>query len=286
MKILVTGASGFVGENLAGILAASGLPVKAAGRVPPVFSGPSSDLIEAVCLDFNNPESYAAATADADRVFLVLPMGVPVESAEQFIRHLGTCKLRLLAFLSFAGSDRNSFPPHHRIEKAIEAQGIPYVHLRPGFLMENLFTAWAGESAQQKEISVPMGFTPHALISSADVAAAAADILRDPARYRNTSWNLSGAESLSFGRVADLMGKVSGQRYKYRRIGLIAYRNLCAEKRKMDGETINRWVTFFVMAKMGAGKKTTGDFTKITGKKPMGLEEFLKTHQMEWSSPE
>lgn len=281
MKILVTGASGIVGENLAGILAASGLPVKAAGRVPPVFSGPSSDLIEAVYLDINHPESYAPATAGADRVFLVMPMGVPVESAERFIRHLGTCKLRLLVFLSFAGADKNSFPPHHRIEKAIEAQDIPYAHLRPGFLMDNLHTVWSEEVSGQQEISVPMGFTSHALISSADVAEAAAGILRDPARYRNTSWNLTGPESLSFGRVADMMGRMSGRPCKYRRIGLIAYRNLCAEKKKMDGETINRWVTFFVMAKMGAGKKTTGDFTKITGKKPMGLEEFLQPHPKE-----
>ena len=219
---------------------------------------------------------------DALRVGGVYQLHVDLEPLERFLENVKACKVRLLVFLSFAGADRNTFPPHHRIEKAIEAAGIPYAHLRTGFLMDNFLTVWSRELLDKDLVYAPGGRTPHAFVSGSDTALAAATVLADPARFRETAWDLTGPAALTFKEAAEVLGRIAGRKIRYKNPGLFAFRNYCAEKKGMGGDALARWVTFFVMAKMGAGKKATGDFTKITGRAPQALEQFLRANQRDW----
>jgi uncharacterized protein YbjT (DUF2867 family) len=283
MKILVTGARGAVGAALTQILAAQGQQVRAAGRRRPVFPEGAGD-IEPVLLDFSDPETFAPALAGVDRVFLSYPMGLgDSEPVERFLQNVKAANVRLLVFHSFAGADRNSFPPQYRIEKALEKSGVPWVILRTGFLMEEFLGPWSGELLEKDVLYVPAGRTVHAFVSGRDAALCAAAALLDPGRFRNTQWNLTGPESLSFKDVAERMGRIAGRRFRYKSPGLMGYRNLCAEKKGMAPEVLSLWLTFFMLAKMGAGRKKTDDVQAITGRPPVSLEEFLRLNQRSWN---
>lgn len=283
MKILVTGARGVVGNALTKILAVQGQQVRAAGRRLPSFAESSGD-IEPALLDFSDAETFAPALAGVDRVFLAYPMGLgDSEPVERFLANVKAANVRLIVFHSFAGADRNSFPPHFRIERALEKSGVPYCILRTGFLMEEFLDPWSGELLEKDLLYVPAGRTVHGFVSGKDAALSAAAALLEPGRFRNTDWNLTGPEILSFKDAAERMSRISGRRFRYKSPGLIGYRNLCAEKKGMAPEVINLWLTFFMLAKMGAGRKKTDDVQTITGRPPESLEEFLKRHQRSWN---
>ena len=283
MKILVTGARGVVGRPLTELLAARGEHVRAAGRNLSAL-GHSAGAVEPVLMDFRDPETFAPALAGVDRVFLSYPMdlGDPAP-VERFLESVKAAGVRLLVFHSFAGADKNAFPPHYRIERAIEKSGIPHTILRTGFLMDNFLGPWADELLEKDTLYVPAGRTVHAFVASGDAARAAAAAMLDPGRFRHTQWNLTGPERLSFKEAAERMGRIAGRQFRYKSPGLIGYRNLCAEKKGMSPEVISLWLTFFMLAKLGAAKNKTGDVQTITSRPPVFFEEFMTANQRFWN---
>lgn len=93
--ILITGASGNVGREVLRQATLRGLRVRAAYQVLKRASVP--DGVEAVCVDFNQPETLRDALVGAERVFLVGPPTdqlIPLERtavdviARSQVRHL------------------------------------------------------------------------------------------------------------------------------------------------------------------------------------------------------
>ncbi|MCX7772726.1 MAG: NAD(P)H-binding protein, partial [Clostridia bacterium] len=102
MKILVTGATGNVGQFVVQSLVSLGEQVKAAGtdvaKLNSTFKNPS---IECVRFDFTLEETFSEALSDVDRVFLMRPphLGKP-EDLRPFIEAMGKCGIKLVSFLS------------------------------------------------------------------------------------------------------------------------------------------------------------------------------------------
>ena len=71
--ILVTGASGNVGAEIVKLLLAEGLAVRAADRKPARLTQRFGDQLETVEFDFVRPETYAAAFAGVESMFLMRP---------------------------------------------------------------------------------------------------------------------------------------------------------------------------------------------------------------------
>lgn len=139
MRILVTGATGNTGKYVLQELVRIGEQVIAAGTDLGKLRRMFGDEIELVELDFTRPETFQEALKDVDRIFLMRPphLGNP-EDLYPFLREARKHPIRLLTFLSLMGIEKNTIPPHHKIEKYIEELGIAHAHIRPGFFMQNL----------------------------------------------------------------------------------------------------------------------------------------------------
>ena len=131
MRILVTGASGNVGRYVVDELLKMNESVVVAGTDPEKLVRMFGDAVEVVSFDFEKPETYGAALKDVEGIFLMRPphLGKP-EDLYPFLDAVKQIPLKRIIFLSLMGVEKNTIPPHHKIEKYIESLHVPYTHIR------------------------------------------------------------------------------------------------------------------------------------------------------------
>ncbi|UQZ36951.1 NAD(P)-dependent oxidoreductase [Paenibacillus sp. PK3_47] len=279
MSVLVTGASGNVGTYVVKELMRMGEQVIAAGTDTEKLKRKFGAHAGTVLLDMSNPATYDCAVEGADRVFLIRPphMGKP-EEMYPFIDALKDRNIQLVAFLSLMGVEKNPIPPHHKIEKYIEHAGLPYAHIRPGFFMQNLSGIHATEIRELNQVFIPAGRSRTSFIDTADIGLAAATLLREPILYRNTSYTLTGSESLDYYQVAEILSRVTGRRINYAKPSFWRYIQYYIHHRKLDSAYVNVTAALYLMTRLGTAAHVTTDFQQLTGREPRTLAEFAECH--------
>jgi uncharacterized protein YbjT (DUF2867 family) len=279
MKILVTGASGNVGRFVIEELLNMGEQVVAAGTNIQKLRNMFKGRVESVYFDFTNKDTYSEILEDVDRVFLMRPphLGKP-EDLFPFIDALKSNSIKLVSFLSLMGVENNTIPPHHKIEKYIEASGVPFAHIRPGFFMQNVSGVHSVEIKECNQVFVPAGNSKTSFIDAADIGLSTAILLHEPDIYRNTSHTITGPEALDYYQVAEILSKVTGRKISYAKPGYLKYRRYYIQKRGLEKGYVNVTVALYFMTRMGTAKKVTNDFVKLTGKNPRSFEEFAKAN--------
>lgn len=279
-KILVTGASGNVGAYVCGALLDMGERVLAG-----VIELSENELskvdkrAEAVVFDFTKSSTYSFALKGVDRVFLMRPphLGKP-EDLKPFVKAMKEAGIKLVSFLSLMGVENNPVPPHHKIEKYIEEAGIPYAHIRPSFFMQNLTGVHLKEIKENGEILIPAGKSKCSFINAKDIGYAAAVLLANPDKYRNTAHTITGPESLDYCQISQIMTRVLGRKISYNKPSILRYRKHMLKVRGFDKGYVNVTTMLYIMTRLGTANKITDDFEKITGRKPGTFEEFAKEH--------
>lgn len=277
MKILVTGASGNVGNYVVKELLSMGEQVISAGTDIRKLEGLFEGRTNAVYLDLTDKNTFDKALKDVDRVFLMRPphLSKP-EDLYSFIDAMKEHNIKLVSFLSLMGVEKNTIPPHHKIEKYIENVGIPYAHIRPGFFMQNLSGIHSDEIREKNEIFIPAGNSKTSFIDAADIGLAAAVLLHDPEKYKNTAHTITGPEALNYYQVAEILSMVTGRKIIYKRPGYLKYRSYYIKKRGLDKSYVNVTVALYFMTRMGTAKEVTNGFYELTGRKSRTLLEFSK----------
>lgn len=279
MKILVTGASGNVGKYVVKELVKMGEDVLAAGTDKLKLLRLFGQDIDTVELDFTRPETFKAALLGVDRIFLMRPghLGKP-DDLYPFIDFLATCQIRLISFLSLMGVEKNTIPPHHKIEKYIEGSGIHYAHIRPGFFMQNLSGIHSVEIRENDEIFVPAGNSRTSFIDARDIGLSVATVLHEWEKYLNSAFTITGSESLSYFQIAEILSQITGRKIEYKKPGFLKYRKRYVQKRGLDKKYVDVTLALYFMTRLGTAKTITEEFTKITGEKPRTFREFAKDH--------
>ncbi|MBB6453230.1 uncharacterized protein YbjT (DUF2867 family) [Salirhabdus euzebyi] len=284
-KVLVTGATGNVGKYVVDELLKKGERVIAAG---PSFKNPAdtfSNKVETVYFDFKKPETFQGVLNDVDRVFLMRPphLGKP-EDLYPFIDEMKLSKIKLVSFLSLMGVEKNTIPPHHKIEKYIEDSELPYAHVRPGFFMQNVSGVQSKEIREKSQVFVPAGNSKTSFIDAADIGLAVATLLHDPESYQNTAHTITGSEALDYYQVAQILSEETGKNIKYAKPSYWKYRRYYIKKRRLDKKYVNVTVALYFMTRMGTAKEVTNDFIRLTGRKPRTFKEFVKENRSSFTS--
>lgn len=279
MKVLVTGASGNVGRYVTEELLNRGEKVVTAGTDIEKLQIMFNDKVDTVYFDFKNKDTFEKALENIDRVFLMRPphLGKP-EDLYPFIDTMQAHNIKLVSFLSLMGVENNTIPPHHKIEKYIEASGIPYAHIRPGFFMQNLSGIHSVEIREMNQIYVPARKSKTSFIDSEDIGLSVATLLHDPEKYKNTAHTITGEEALDYFQVAEILSKVTGRQITYAKPGYLKYRRHYIKKRGLDKGYVNVTVALYFMTRMGTAKEVTDDFVKLTGRNPRSFEDFARVN--------
>jgi uncharacterized protein YbjT (DUF2867 family) len=213
--ILVTGATGNVGRELVKLLDEQGAPLRAAV----VDEADVSRLPRPVSwrrFDFTDAATYREAFAGVEKLFLMRPPHISNIDRDMApaIRYAAEAGVRRIVFLSLLGAERNSFVPHAKVEKLLQAGSTPYTLLRCGFFMQNLSTTHREDIRRRDELFIPAGEGKTAFIDVRDIAAVAARTLREAGR-ENQAYPLTGSEALTYYQVAEMMSEVLGRPIAY-----------------------------------------------------------------------
>lgn len=203
--IVVTGATGNVGQNLVQILASAGAQVTAVSRQP---AQPSQlpQGVRHVQGDLAEPASLKAALEGADALFLLVagddPQGV-LELAE-------TAGVRRVVLLSSQGARTRPEVYRHpaTFEEAVRRSNLAWTILRPGGFDTNAY-AWAEMIRSQRTAAAPFGDVGLPTIDPADIAeVAAATLLQDG--HAGRAYELTGPAPVTPRERAAAIGEALG----------------------------------------------------------------------------
>jgi uncharacterized protein YbjT (DUF2867 family) len=280
-NILVTGASGTVGREVAKRLAGQAAPARLALRDPSrVVEG--AEALERVRFDFHDPSGFAEALRGVDRVFLLRPPQLADirRDFEPFLLAMLQADVKRVVFLSVRGAERNPLLPHRRIEKALERSGLAWTHLRPNDWMQNFATVHRDDIRTRGEIWAPAGKGRTSFVDARDVAEAAAAVLTGEGHERR-AYALTGGEALDLDEAAAVLSDVLGRRVAYRNPGVVAFlRHLRAAGRPLALGLVMTGV--YTVARLGLAAGVSPELERLIGRPVTSLRSFAEDHAAVW----
>ena len=278
-NILITGATGNVGLEIIKSLKEQNSTDKIFAGVRNISKDDSTFErlgLEVVEFDFMNFDTQENALKGIDSLFLLRPPQI-AEVDKYFkplIKIAQKMDVKHIIFLSVQGAEKNSFIPHHKIEKLIVESGIPYSFLRPAYFMQNFSTTLREDLIHKKQIFLPAGKTKFTLIDVRDIGKVAAKILTNPTEYLNKSYELTCYEKLNFREMAEKLSKGLNEKITYQAPNLLKF---YFQKRKENVSTIFILVMIMLhyLPRFQKEAEITDWVEKITGNKPKTFDEFV-----------
>ncbi|MFG2507072.1 NAD(P)H-binding protein [Streptomyces rubiginosohelvolus] len=228
--ILVTGATGAVGREVAGLLAAAG-PVRILARRPERLTvrGNGVEVVEGA---YGDRPALDRALEGVSSVFLVTNSPTDPDdervagaAAAAGVRHL--VKLSMMA-VEEAGADDFITRWQRRNEETIRASGVPWTFVRPRTFMSNTLS-WAPGIRSAGVVRALYGDAPVACVDPRDVAAVAVAALTG-AGHEGRTYAVSGPEAITAREQTAQLSRVLGRPLRFEELGLDAARKALLAK--------------------------------------------------------
>ena len=279
--IVVTGASGRVGGQIAAELARRGVPFRAVTRT--IGHAPDLGGAEIALAGYDQPETLVDALVPGDRVFMVSMHEPPERRLPLHRAFLDVAIERGVArivYLSFLGADPNAAFLHARSHGATEAMlaesGIPYTAVRNGMYADEIATWFDADG----RITGPGGDGRVSLTLRAELAEAIAELLVDPAHDARTVVTITGPEALTLAELAAAASEVTGDDYRYEpfdREEWLAYRRSLGR----PAWSIEAGISYYDGVAAGEAGIVGDGYRELTGKEPLTIREIVELHRDE-----
>lgn len=224
MTILVTGASGHLGHLVVDALLERGAPasdIVAGGRSVDKLADLAERGVRTVALDYNDPETIAAALDGVDSVLLISASepGKRYAGHKNVIDAPAAAGVSKFVYTSVSKATTFDWPlgaEHKATEEAIAESGLPAVILRNDWYIEN-YTADVQRAEQSGVITSSVGDARVAAAARKDYADAAAVVLLGDGHIGEV-YELGGDVAVSYDDIAAAAGEVLGREVSYVRI--------------------------------------------------------------------
>jgi uncharacterized protein YbjT (DUF2867 family) len=214
--LLVTGATGNIGRELARELDAAGVPFRVLVRDPAKAAGLPAGAERAVG-DLDDPATLTPAFAGVDRIFLLTP-GIGTDHVRNAVGVARAARVGQIVHLSSFNVLGDPMPAmgrwHHEREEVIRASGVPATFLRPGGFMTNAFD-WLPSIRDGGYVLDPVGEGRYAPIDPADIAAVAAVVLTGDG-HLGAEYVLTGEETFTVTEQVRVLSAATGLDIKVR----------------------------------------------------------------------
>ncbi|MFP4240624.1 MAG: SDR family oxidoreductase [Chitinispirillaceae bacterium] len=281
-RVLVTGAGGNVGSGVFKFLKEHGADVWAGSSSPERVRKGKEEGKRVVHLDLLDPATYVPSLEGVERLFLMRPPSISdvKKHVAPFVRAAAESKVRHIVFMSLQGVEKNSFVPHHAIEKCIVDTGIPYTFLRPGFFMQNLSTTHRDDIRERDTIFVPAGKGKTSFIDTRDISEVAGKVLTEDG-HQFKAYELTGGDSTGYDQAARVFSKVLGRSIVYADPSPVRF-YFAMRRRGFDRMFVLVMIALYSVARFGLASRTTGDTEMLLGRKPISFEQFVRDHKQVW----
>ncbi|MFD7745990.1 NmrA family NAD(P)-binding protein [Streptomyces sp. NPDC059698] len=228
--ILVTGATGAVGREVAARLAAAG-PVRILARRPERL-GAAGDGVEVVEGAYADRAALDRALRGVASLFLVTNSPtepdderVAAAAAAAGVRHL--VKLSMLAVEEPGAADFITRRQREN-ERAIRESGVPWTFVRPRTFMSNTLS-WAPGIRSRGVVRALHGDAPVACVDPRDVAAVAVAALTGTG-HEGKAYAVSGPEAITAREQTAQLSRALGRPLRFEELGVDAARSALLAK--------------------------------------------------------
>jgi len=222
--IAVVGATGKVGHELARLLLARGVTVRALGRSPARLAALAAEGAEPHTADVRDVKALAEALRGADALLAMIPQdfahGDPREDqrqvAEAMAAGLQVARIRHAVTISSLGADLAAGTGpivglRGMEERFNQVPGLNVVHLRPGYFYENSLASIPLIKSAGVDGGLIRPDVPITMVASRDVAAAAAELLAAPAFTGRRVLELPGPRDYTMAEATRILGEAAGR---------------------------------------------------------------------------
>jgi uncharacterized protein YbjT (DUF2867 family) len=273
-KILIAGATGTVGRELAAQLSESGSAVRALVRDPGSANLPAG--VELVRGDLADPASLSAPLDGIDMMFLVWPFTserAATELAPTVVEAI-TQRVQRVVYLSADAAADNPDRFWARLERLIGRSAGEYTFLRPtGFAKNTLM--WASQIRAGEVVRWPYGAAARSLIDERDIAAVAVRALTETG-HAGATYVLTGPQAITQIEQLDAIGEAIGRPLRWEEIsredarpGLVA----ALGDEAFADSALDAWARF-----VAAPERTTQTVQEITGSPAHTLRDWATHH--------
>jgi NAD(P)H dehydrogenase (quinone) len=280
MTIVVTGATGHLGRLTIDSLLARGVAasdIRALGRSAERLAPFAAQGLQTAVIDFEEPETLAAAFAGADALLLVsgseIGKRVPqhrnaIEAAEA----AGVGRIVYTSAPRATESDLVLAPEHKATEELLAASPLPTTILRNNWYTEN-YTGVIGQAAATGELVGSAGAGRVASASRKDYAEAAAVVLTS-AGHEGAVYELSGDTAWTFDELAGTIGALVGRDVVYRAVTSEEHASILTAA-GLDEGTVGFVVALDRNIRDGALAETPGTLRELIGRPTTPLADGL-----------
>src|SRR6266567_1585498 len=276
--VLVTGATGTIGRDVAKILSENAVPIRAGVRDQAKARKQFGADIALATFDFEDAASFPGALKGIEKVFLLPPlMPNQVEVANAFVDAAKRASVRHIVKLSAIGADTS--PPytfgkwHAANEQHIRESRLAFTFLRPNSFMQNFITYF---QPRDGTIYLPWGNGKASFVDARDIAAVAAEALTSDG-HEGKTYTLTGPAALGIAEVASILSETAGREINYLDVPESAARDgmLQAGLPQWQVEPI---LELHATNKQNRWTAVTADVEKVTGKPPTDFAQFARDH--------
>src|SRR5882757_1407720 len=276
--VLVTGATGTIGRDVARQLSGKGVSVRAGVRDQAKARTQFGADIALVPFDFENEKTFSEALEGVEKIFLLPPllpnqlevMNTFVDAAKRAgVRHI----VKLSAISIDDETQSTAIKWHGASERHIRESGVAFTFLRPNSFMQNFITYF---SPRNGAIYLPWGNGTASFVDTRDIANVAAKALTSDG-HGGRIYTLTGPATLGIAEVALILSEVTGRKFKYGDVPEAAARD------GMLQAGVPPWQVELVLELHAINEQNrwsavTSDVEKVTGTPPTDFAQFARDH--------
>jgi uncharacterized protein YbjT (DUF2867 family) len=259
VRVLVSGASGFVGRRLVPALVAQGHDVRAMTRRPEDYQGEGTP----VAGDVGDTGSLRAALTDCEAAYyLVHSLGSAefeskdAQGARSFAQAAADAGLRRIVYLGGLGNEGDGLSRHLRsrrqVEELLGATGVPVTVLRAGIVVGHGGVSW--ELTRQLVAHLPVMITPRWVhtrtqpVAVADVVRYLVGVLEAP-EAEGRVFEVGGPEVLTYAQMLTRLAEIQNRHLVVLPVPLLSPR------------LSSRWLALVTSVDVATGKNLVDSMT-------------------------
>lgn len=272
MTVVVTGASGKIGRQVALLLADRGVPHRCVSRrtTPP--------------LDWFDHATWPAALNGVDRAFLILPGGDDGhraisslgERTQDLVRELEQAGVRHAVLVTALGMQ---YAPaevdQRRLELCLQRSAMTWTIIRPNWFHQNVTEGPMRAIAESSDgvLRLPLGDAAISLVDTRDIAAVVVESLLDE-QHRGREYDLTGPEPLTLHDLARISANSPIPVDSYEPVSTTEF-DAIAHGMGWDPHYIDVLQGLFATIREGDPAETTDDVARVLGRPPLFFGEFV-----------
>lgn len=282
--ILVTGATGRLGQLLVPRLLARGAKVRVLTRHAARANDLHAQGAETAVGDFDDADTLRRALREVSHLFLLSPI-TPRLAEQQIAVIEAAAAAGVQRIVKLSGSHWTIEPPgqslsgdaHGAIETALARSGIVHRVLRPNAWLQVMLGRVASELAADDVLHAPPGDPRVAFIDARDIADVAVEALFEQSTAPGASpapWVLTGGRAVGYDEIARIASQLTG-----RRIATVAL-SAQAQQQRQAANAPSPYIArvhaqFAELIAAGAAEPMTGTVAEVLKRSPRTVEAFL-----------